>query len=156
MGSSPTGSSVHGILQARILGWVVILFSGFKPHTLPTLSLPSGISACQYWGRHVENTRWNYCFQSGPHFLPLLRLLTRFGTSAFLSLKLQNRAYIPSLLNPSSWVYGLPVLSLSLKHACCKYTYTFAILHSGLCIPALLKLPFQTRFHHQLNFHSKA
>ena len=27
MGSSPTGSSVHGILQARIVEWVAILFS---------------------------------------------------------------------------------------------------------------------------------
>ena len=31
MDSSPPGSSVHGILQARILGWVAILFSRIFP-----------------------------------------------------------------------------------------------------------------------------
>ena len=95
-------------------------------------------------------------FQFGSPFLPLLRLLTRFRTSALLSLRLHSRAYIPSLLNPGSWEYGLPLLSLSPKHACCKYTYTFGILHSGFCIPALLKLPSRTRVHHLLTFHSKA
>ena len=95
-------------------------------------------------------------FQFGSPFLSLLRLLTRFRTSALLSLRLHSRAYIPSLLNLGSWEYGLPLLSLSPKHACCKYTYTFGILHSGFCIPALLKLPSRTRVHHLLNFHSKA
>ena len=32
MDGSPPGSSVHGILQARILEWVVIPFSGDLPH----------------------------------------------------------------------------------------------------------------------------
>ena len=32
MDCSPSGSSIHGILQARILGWVAISFSrGFSP-----------------------------------------------------------------------------------------------------------------------------
>ena len=52
-------------------------------------------------------------FQPGSPFLPLLRLLTRFRTSALLSLRLHRRAYIPSLLNLGSWEYGLPLLSLS-------------------------------------------
>ena len=95
-------------------------------------------------------------FQSGSPFLPLLRLLTSFRTSALLSLRLHSRAYIPSLLNPGSLGYGLPLLSLSLKHACCKLTYTFGVLRSGFGIPALLKLPSRTRVHHRLNFHSEA
>ena len=52
MDCSPPGSSAHGILQARILGWVAIFFSrkqldlpdlGIKPGypTLPRDSLPS-------------------------------------------------------------------------------------------------------------------
>jgi len=32
-GYSPTGSSVHGILQARILEWVAILFSRDLPNS---------------------------------------------------------------------------------------------------------------------------
>ena len=32
MDCSPPGSSVHGILQARILEWVAILFSGDIPN----------------------------------------------------------------------------------------------------------------------------
>ena len=103
---------------------------------------------------HVENTRWNYCFQSGPPFLPLLRLLTSFRTSALLSLRLHSRAYIPSLLNPGSLEYGLPLLNLFLKHAYCKYRYTSGILHSTLH-PCTTELPSQTRVHHRLNFHSK-
>ena len=50
MGCSPTGSSVHGILQARILEWVAILFSpgdlsnpGIKPRS-PVLQADSLLS----------------------------------------------------------------------------------------------------------------
>ena len=32
MGCSPPGSSVHGILQARVLEWVAISFSGDLPY----------------------------------------------------------------------------------------------------------------------------
>ena len=47
MDCSPPGSSVHGILQARILEWVAIPFSrgssnpGIEPRFLPSDSLPS-------------------------------------------------------------------------------------------------------------------
>ena len=49
MGCSPPGSSVHGILQARVLEWVAISFSGDLPYpgfepespTLQADSLPS-------------------------------------------------------------------------------------------------------------------
>ena len=39
MDSSPPGSSVHGILQARILEWVAISFSGIWPHLTLNTSL---------------------------------------------------------------------------------------------------------------------
>ena len=49
MDCSPPGSSVHGILQARILEWVAVLFSGdihnpgveLRSTTLQVDSLPS-------------------------------------------------------------------------------------------------------------------
>ena len=54
MDCSPPGSSVHGILQARILEWVAMLFSRDRPNpgiepaspTLQTDSLPSGEKTC--------------------------------------------------------------------------------------------------------------
>ena len=48
MDYSPPGSSVHGILQARILEWVVLPFSGdppdpgIKPVSLMTPALAGG------------------------------------------------------------------------------------------------------------------
>ena len=43
MDCSPSGSSVHGILQARILEWVAISSSGDLPH----LGIEPGSSALQ-------------------------------------------------------------------------------------------------------------
>ena len=47
---SPPGSSVHGILQARILEWIAITFSkgsssfeGLNPHLLKSLALADGL-----------------------------------------------------------------------------------------------------------------
>ena len=50
MDCSPPGSSVHGILQARILGWVAVSFSGdlpdpgSEPASLTSPALVSGFS----------------------------------------------------------------------------------------------------------------
>ena len=81
-------------------------------------------------------------FQFGSPFLSLLSLLTRFRTSALLSLRLHRRAYIPSLLNLGSWEYGLPLLSLSPNmpavstHTCLVYyTLDSASLHYWNCLP---------------------
>ena len=38
---SLSSSSVHGILQARVLEWVVILFSSFSLHTSPLVHIAS-------------------------------------------------------------------------------------------------------------------
>ena len=34
MDCSPPGSSIHGILQARVLEWVAIVFSGYADDTI--------------------------------------------------------------------------------------------------------------------------
>ena len=39
MDSSPPGSSIHGIFQARVLGWVAIAFSVYESQTSPKLAL---------------------------------------------------------------------------------------------------------------------
>ena len=46
MDCSPPGSSVHGILQAKILEWVAISFSRY-------LKYPNGIKRCLLLGRKV-------------------------------------------------------------------------------------------------------
>ena len=64
MDCSPPGSSVHGILQARTLGWVAIPFSrdlpylGIEPrsHTLQADSLPSEQSGKPTWSLALRNT----------------------------------------------------------------------------------------------------
>ena len=50
MDCSPPGSSVHGILQARILEWVAILFS----RDLPDLEIKPGSPALQEDSLHSE------------------------------------------------------------------------------------------------------
>ena len=39
--SSPSGSSFHGIFQARVLEWGAIAFSGMNPTGFQTLNQPS-------------------------------------------------------------------------------------------------------------------
>ena len=59
MDCSPPGSSVHGLLQARVLEWAAIPFSGDLPDpgikaTSPALqadSLPSEPQGSHHWGR---------------------------------------------------------------------------------------------------------
>ena len=69
MDSSPPGSSVHGILQARILEWVAISFSiHFPPHLQtrgtsypgstqgpwkPSMSVSSCPQVCEAWRHHL-------------------------------------------------------------------------------------------------------
>ena len=69
MDCSPTGSSVHGILQARILEWVVIPFSRRSP-LLRVQTHISYISCIGSWvlyhQRHVGSPwEWNTCSQLG-------------------------------------------------------------------------------------------
>ena len=44
MDCSPPGSSVHGILQARTLGWVVMPWDLPNPEIEPTSLMPSGLA----------------------------------------------------------------------------------------------------------------
>ena len=43
MDCSPPGSSVHGILQARVLEWVDIFYPGFEPTSLGSPALAGRI-----------------------------------------------------------------------------------------------------------------
>ena len=54
MGCSPPGSSVHGILQARILEWVAISFSTGSPRPNPWNVLPASQSQSHYEGHRLE------------------------------------------------------------------------------------------------------
>ena len=72
---SPSGSSVHGILQARILGWVAMPSSrylpspGIKPSSLTSPPLTSGffttsslekpVYVCYYLLKHMECWCWS-------------------------------------------------------------------------------------------------
>ena len=53
MDCSPPGSSVHGILQARILGWVAVPSPGdlpdpgIKPTSPASLALADSVPLCQ-------------------------------------------------------------------------------------------------------------
>ena len=79
---NPQGSSVHGILQARILEWVGLPFpspedlpgSGIKPRypAIQADSLPSSYKVLQLLG----NTKYqeNNTHTNGHKFLPLLHL----------------------------------------------------------------------------------
>ena len=54
MDSSPPGSSVHGILKARILEWVAISFSKETPRTVKFIETESRIVAVR--GRGMGKT----------------------------------------------------------------------------------------------------
>ena len=65
MGCSPTGSSVHGILQARILEWVAIPSPGDLPHpgidpvSLTSPALTGGFfTASTTWEAQMEDTKY--------------------------------------------------------------------------------------------------
>ena len=46
MDCSLPGSSIHGVVQARVLEWGAIAFSAVWKHCLPILSLPRSILTC--------------------------------------------------------------------------------------------------------------
>ena len=89
MDLSPPGSSVHGILQARVLEWGAIAFSAFSPRWLLILFSPQTSSTSSVpspSGEQIETlkkknshqlplphppTHSNLC----PHPLPVFRLL---------------------------------------------------------------------------------
>ena len=63
MDCSPPGSSVHGILQARILGWVAIPFSGgsSQPGDWTPVSCIAG-RLCTIWATRSTFQMWDYIF----------------------------------------------------------------------------------------------
>ena len=62
MDDNPQGSSVHGILQARILEWVAISFSGNLPNpmhrTLGSPALADGSFTNEPPGKSWEEYAW--------------------------------------------------------------------------------------------------
>ena len=71
MNCSPPGSSVHGILQVRILEWVTFPPSedlpdpGMEPKSPASLALASGFSTSE----PPEKSRTNLCYSVGIHLL---------------------------------------------------------------------------------------
>ena len=61
MNCSPSGSSVHGILQARISGWVVVPSSrgSFQPRDQSHIYISCIGSQVPYHQRHVENPHFS-------------------------------------------------------------------------------------------------
>ena len=61
---SPPGSSVHGILQARILEWVAIPFSRdlpypeIEPESIASPSLEAGSLPLSHWGSPINGSDW--------------------------------------------------------------------------------------------------
>ena len=66
MGHSPTGSSVHGTLQARILEWVAISFSRGSCQS----SNPTHVSCISCTGRQVlyHGPTWEALYENGTHY----------------------------------------------------------------------------------------
>ena len=80
MDYSPPGSSVHGILQARILEWVAISFSRATSHPrVETRSL--ALQAVSSIGRRV--LMWEVTAVRTMKFLPR-KFQSAFGVFAFL------------------------------------------------------------------------
>ena len=61
MDCSPPGSSDHGILQARILEWVVISFSKHKRFSYKDISVSSLQSFSRVW---LSGTQWTAALQA--------------------------------------------------------------------------------------------
>jgi len=65
---SPPGSSVHGLLQARILEWVAVSLSrdlpdpGIEPVSPVAPALQADSLLLSHWGRFAMNI-WVYSFQ---------------------------------------------------------------------------------------------
>ena len=77
MDRNPPGSSIHGILQARILEWVARLFSG---KIFPTQGLNPGLLPCKqilYCLKHQESSTWMVALKAS--IKPCLGL-TEMGT----------------------------------------------------------------------------
>ena len=55
MDCSPPGSSVHGILQARILEWVAVPFSIPSPGDLPNHQSNPGLPHCRQILYHLSH-----------------------------------------------------------------------------------------------------
>ena len=68
MDCSPPGSSVHGILQARILEWVAIPFSR---GIFPTLGLNPGLPHCRQILYHLSHQGNSYQLHSHPASIDL-------------------------------------------------------------------------------------
>ena len=129
MDCSPPCSSVHGILQARILEWVAISFSeglpnsGFEPGS-PTLqadSLPS-----EPWGKHFgtfSNYQYellSWCSRKSNTILTLQIKMLTFNLTRKWTEQNWNLAFLPwwaflVILHD----YGLPMW-LSVKEPTCQ------------------------------------
>ena len=68
MDCSPPGSSVHGILQARILEWIAIPFSR---GIFPTLGLNPGLPHCRQILYHLSHQGNSYQLHSHPASIDL-------------------------------------------------------------------------------------
>ena len=109
---SETGSSVHRILQARILGWVAISFSkrifptqGLNPHLLRLLrwrtdsTTEPGGKPSRRW-RKPDSTRW-----FGRDFSILCDLGYRHFQKGMLIQSWNDDSYLPLDLFTSPWQY---------------------------------------------------
>ena len=87
---SPPGSSVHGILQARMLEWVAISCSrGSSP--------PRGFSTTAPPGKHSPSPENWKCFQTVIILLLVVKLLKNGGSSCFLSSQKASRYFFSFL-----------------------------------------------------------
>ena len=96
---SPPGSSVHGILQARMLEWVAILLQGFLlQRTFPTQGSNPGLLHCKqvlYYLSHQENpVLWWFEL-----FCTFTALITKFWLKVYTGYALVNESCL-TLCNP--------------------------------------------------------
>ena len=76
--SSPPGSAVSGILQARTLEWVAISFSNAWKWKVKVKSLSRV---------RVFETPWTIAYQAPPSRLPLIQILNTTNLSLFLRIQ---------------------------------------------------------------------
>ena len=81
---SPPGSTVHGILQARILEWVTISSSrgSSQPRDQTQVSCIAGrlftiwASREALWGEHYPKNFWEWCGKKSHPFIPINNIST--------------------------------------------------------------------------------
>ena len=86
MGCSPPGSSVHGILQAKILEWVAISFSNKLHEARDFCSVPSYLKClemCLSHIRHSINASWINRNNDSQHLMKA-HLMSHFSECCYL------------------------------------------------------------------------